>query len=117
MEDYVRIEIPGPARPRPGEVAGEVIHVDGFGNLVTNIRPDDLAGAAASGTAVEFEVKDVHVRGLSKAYVDRGRGELLALVGSTGRIEVSVREGSAAEALGASVGTKVAACLIPLGNT
>jgi S-adenosylmethionine hydrolase len=112
VRDHARLVIPEPEVPRAGEVTGEVLHVDRFGNLVTNIRPSDLAldGASSGGLAnVSFEIEGVRMTGLSRTYVDRAPGEPLALVGSTGRVEVSVREGSAAETLGVSVGAKVTA--------
>ncbi len=102
--DYVKLELPAPVPRGPLEVAGEVIYIDTFGNLVTNLRPGDLPSPDA-----EFEVAGRVAGGLVRAYVERERGELLAVVGSTGRVEISVRDGSAAGVLGALVGTAVAA--------
>jgi S-adenosylmethionine hydrolase len=49
VSDPVRLAWPAPRR-EPGGVGGEVIHVDGFGNLVTNLRCADLAGVGAEPT-------------------------------------------------------------------
>ncbi|MHC4503189.1 MAG: SAM hydrolase/SAM-dependent halogenase family protein [Planctomycetota bacterium] len=104
VDDYVKLELPSPLPRGPGEVAGEAIYIDTFGNLVTNLRAGDLPSTDAG-----FEVAGRLVGGLVRAYVERERGELLAVVGSTGRVEISVREGSAAGVLGATVGTAVVA--------
>jgi S-adenosylmethionine hydrolase len=104
VRDLARLELPCPVSRGGGEVAGEVIHVDRFGNLVTNIGPGDLPGEDAA-----FEVAGRLVRGVVRAYVEREEGELLAVIGSTGRLEIALRGGSAAEALGARVGTPVVA--------
>lgn len=106
LADPVRLEFPRPRRLTGGELLGEVIYVDRFGNLVTNLRPEDLDPEA--GPFV-FEIAGAKVSGLSTCYAEVECGGLLALVGSTGRIEVSVREGGAAERLRAGVGTPVVA--------
>lgn len=104
VDDYVKLELPPPVARGPLEVAGEVIYIDTFGDLVTNLRAGDLPSPDA-----EFDVAGRVAGGLVRAYVERERGELLAVVGSTGRVEISVRDGSAALVLGAAVGTAVAA--------
>ncbi|HEX6308581.1 MAG TPA: SAM-dependent chlorinase/fluorinase [Longimicrobiales bacterium] len=81
-------------------VTGAVIHVDRFGNLVTNIPAADVRGGA------------VDIAGRSRipvvrTYADVAVGECAALAGSRGVLEVSVRDGSAAETLGARRGTAV----------
>jgi S-adenosylmethionine hydrolase len=97
--DYYNV-LPLP-RPRegPGRVDGNVIHVDRFGNMVTNIRLD---GASA---AVQVEVAGRTISGLSLSYHEGG--ELLAIVGSHGYLEVAWWQDSAARRLGAKVGTPV----------
>jgi S-adenosyl-L-methionine hydrolase (adenosine-forming) len=92
--DPVRLAIPSAIR-RGDELAGETLAADSFGNLVTSIREGDLAGAAVE-TAEAAGRPARWVRTYGEARV----GELVALVGSGGRVEVAVREGSAAAALG-----------------
>ena len=93
----------GPATTLRGRlelVAGNgVVHVDRFGNLVTNI-----AGVAAGAT---FRVAGRAIAGVSGTYESVAVGELVAYVGSRGTLEIAVREGSAAELLGAARGTPV----------
>jgi S-adenosyl-L-methionine hydrolase (adenosine-forming) len=101
VTDPVRIE--WPAAERSGaEVRGVTLARDSFGNLVTSIRHADLAG----WSVVAAEVAEQPARWV-KTFGEAAAGELLALVGSGGRVEVAVREGSAAERLGAVRGLPV----------
>ncbi len=80
---------------------GSVVHVDRYGNLVTDIPEGLLRG---EGELV-VQVRGRRIRGLSRSYAEAG--PLLAIVGSNATLEVAVRNGSAAEALGAGVGDAV----------
>jgi hypothetical protein len=81
-----------------GALRGEVVHVDRFGNLITNLR---LAAGATPGAVVELDGRALP---LVATYGDAPPGALVALVGSTGRIELAVNGGSAAARTGAGVG-------------
>jgi S-adenosylmethionine hydrolase len=94
--------IPEPSPTRSGtRVAGVVVAIDRFGNLLTNVPGEWLAASAK-----------VEIRGRTAAaratYGDAHEGELIALISSDGRVEVAVRGGSAAALLGASRGDEVA---------
>jgi len=92
-----------PAAVREGdEVRGVTLAADPFGNLATSIRAADLVGAAV----VEVDVAGQQAR-FVRTYGEAARGELVALVGSAGRVEVAVREGSAARSLGGGRGLSV----------
>jgi S-adenosylmethionine hydrolase len=80
-----------------GRVLGEVISVDRFGNLITNI-------VAMNGGSVDVASRSLEVR---RAYADVQAGELTALVGSLGFVEIAVRDGSAAATLGVGRGAPV----------
>ena len=98
VDEVLRLWVPRPVR-RGALVHGMVVYVDRFGNLVSNIRAADLG-------AVEYvEVQGVRIEGMSRSY--RESTGPLALVGSHGRVEVAVTEGSAADLTGASVGTEI----------
>jgi S-adenosylmethionine hydrolase len=88
---------------RGAEVAGRVVHVDRFGNLVTSI-PAEAVGVM--GTDVVARIAD-RVLPLVTTYADLERGQAGALVGSSDRIEIAVREGSAQAQLNAARGTPV----------
>ncbi len=85
-----------------GMIAGQVLHIDHFGNLITNIKESDLSGAGQSATIV---VSDYVVRGLAENYAD-SEGPA-ALFGSSGYLEIAVPNGSAAALLQAKTGDQV----------
>lgn len=99
VTDPVRLRIPSFV-VTPDGIRGEVVHVDRFGNLVTNI-PADWASA---GTVRLGRTELGRAR---RTYGDVAPGEPLALVGSAGLLEVAVRDGSAAVWLEAGLGTAV----------
>ncbi|HEB54399.1 MAG TPA: hypothetical protein ENI87_14195 [bacterium] len=77
-----------------------VVHVDRFGNLITNVKADRIA----TGTVVGMAGRQL---GLGSSYSDVGVGELLAYVGSFGLLEVAAREARADELLGVGRGARV----------
>ena len=81
-------------------VVGRVIHIDRFGNVVTNIPADHLP----KGDIV-VEVSDTKIHGLSATFADTNG--LLALIGSHGYLEIAENLGSAAHRLGIEVGDAV----------
>lgn len=99
VRDPEILATPAPERTPTG-VRGEVIHVDRFGNLISNI-PEDWLG---TGRVV---VGGEPVGPVRRTYGEVPVGGVVALVGSIGLLEVSVRDGSAADRLGAGRGTPV----------
>ena len=104
VTDPVRLDLPRP-EPLPGDgAAGQVLHVDRFGNLITNL-PQALF-APGRGVPV-VAVAGQRIRGLADSYGAVPAGQPGAIVGSTGTLEIFVPGGSAAAALGASRGAAV----------
>jgi S-adenosylmethionine hydrolase len=104
--EYVSFEITA-AEIGPGRVVASVTWIDNFGNAVTNC-PASSAGEVIrgwSGIAVEGRPENIP---LVTSYESVPPGALLAIVGSSGYLEISVREGSAAERLGLKSGDTVA---------
>lgn len=97
--ELTALNVPAPSVGED-EVRGLVVHVDGFGNLVTNIRAECLPRGKAT-----VEAAGVRIDGISRTYSD-GDG-LMALVGSHGYLEVAESNGSAAARLGGAVGVEV----------
>ncbi|MCP4665419.1 MAG: SAM-dependent chlorinase/fluorinase [Deltaproteobacteria bacterium] len=98
INDPVKLDIPAPVQK--GEVlSGQVMGVDHFGNLVTNIRRRDL-GFVKTGQPV-IRVGDLTVEGLHKTYSGVAKGEALAMIGSSGFLEISVNLGRACDRVGA----------------
>jgi S-adenosylmethionine hydrolase len=86
------------ATRRPdGGIAGTIITIDRFGNLVTNL-------VARHGGTIEVAGRSMPMR---RTYGDVASGEIVALVGSSGLVEIAVRDGSAAATLGAARGDSV----------
>ena len=86
-------------RRADGSLAGRVIHIDAFGNLVTDVRCADLPPQPV------VEVGGERIEDVSTTYGE-GRG-LLAVIGSGGYLEIAVAGGSAARHLKADVGMPV----------
>jgi len=95
----VRLATPAPV-PEGDALRGEVVHVDRFGNLITNLTAPQGLGAAT----VELAERRLP---LSRTYGDGAPGALVAVVGSSGRIEIAANGGSAAAVLGARAGLVV----------
>lgn len=101
------LHFPKPRRVDEHCVVGEVLYSDRFGNLVTNLQEGDIEGVAGEPGAVRITVGGTTIQGLSPAYAVEHSGILLALIGSTGFLEVAVNLGSAQEFLGVEVGAPV----------
>jgi S-adenosylmethionine hydrolase len=84
------------------EVAGTVVTVDRFGNLITNIER-----AHVRSTGARVVVLGATLRAIRDHYAQVAPGELLALFGSDGLLEIAARDQSAARITGAGVGTAV----------
>lgn len=89
------------ADPFGVEETGEVIDVDTFGNITTNLRP------SPGRRFVRLKIADFESDRLATTYSDVAVGESLVLVGSTGFLEIAVRGGSAGFQLGVQVGADV----------
>jgi S-adenosylmethionine hydrolase len=102
VRDPVRLAWPE-VRAVAGAVAGAVVHTDRFGNLITSIHARSVQPLDAD-VVIRVGGRDVPLVG---TYADLPPGRAGALVGSGGRLEIAVREGSAAAALRARRGTPV----------
>jgi S-adenosylmethionine hydrolase len=103
LDSLTVLHLPHPERLPDGSLTGYILHTDGFGNLISNIRQTDLPQNAANLT---ISVGKKVITGLSNTYVDDVTG-LIALVGSSGYLEIALPGGSAADLSGAFSGDKV----------
>jgi len=94
------LSIPKPSLDSEGNLVGRVLHVDRFGSLITNIKSNDLPGKD-----VVIEVAGYCIQGISDYYAQKGG--VMAIVGSSGYLEVSLRDGSACDFLGTTVGDEI----------
>ena len=105
VSDPERLRLPG-CRLEGGELLGEVLDADRFGNLLTSIPAARLVELPGPGGVV-LEVAGYRLRGPVAAYAEGGEGEPAVIVGSTGRLEIFVKAGNARDHLGARRGTIV----------
>jgi hypothetical protein len=100
------LDIPDPQVSASG-IEGEVIYVDRFGNLVTNIPAEMVRSTFPAPSSVSVRVKGSPAGHLQEAYGRVGRGELLGILDSSDLFEVAVNQGRASERLEATVGATV----------
>jgi S-adenosyl-L-methionine hydrolase (adenosine-forming) len=105
VHDYHQLTVPAPA-VSADEVRGEVLRVDRFGNLVTNIDRRTFEKFAAAG-AIEIAIEEHRVGKLVATYAECASGDLCALFGSSDHLEIAVNSGSASERLGLGRGAGV----------
>jgi S-adenosylmethionine hydrolase len=84
-------------------LVGEVMRVDHFGNLITNITAEDLAEFLSS-EGLSVAIGGLVLKGIHTTYSDVSEGKPLALIGSSNRLEIAVNRGSAREKLGDACG-------------
>jgi S-adenosylmethionine hydrolase len=82
-----------------------VVHIDRFGNLILNLRLEDVRIWPDAQTA--FEVSGQTLLGLHRTFADVASGMPVAYLGSSGYLELGVRDGSAAERWGVRAGARV----------
>lgn len=104
-EKFVSLSLPVPQKS--GNVlTGEVIYVDRFGNLITNILPRvHLPGHRFE--TVKLRIGNIVIQGIKKTFGEAKRGEPLMYIGSTGYLEIGINGDNAARCLNVSVGTPV----------
>jgi len=95
-----------PAVGRNGELVGRIIHLDHFGNCITNITPDHLEQVGLHQQLI-VKIIDQRIAGISRTFSDVAVGALIAVIGSNNRLELAVRNGSAAQTLGVGIGDTV----------
>jgi S-adenosylmethionine hydrolase len=92
---------------RDGAFFGEVLHVDDFGNVITNFREKELK-ALRIRDMVSLEIKGANLKlKLCKAYAEVGAQKPLAIIGSHNFLEISINQGNAAKTFKIEVGDEV----------
>jgi S-adenosylmethionine hydrolase len=97
-------------RVESNRLLGEIVAIDAFGNLLTNIN-DEQAANLGPADQLEIHCRGQTIRGLSRTYGEVSPGSLVALIGSSHRLEVALVGGSAKLALTAAVGESVTVTL------
>ena len=99
----MRLERPSPHHDANG-IAGEVLYIDHFGNLITNIPGEALT---LDDRPKRVRVAGVEVTRIVRTYSEAEPGTLISLVSSVEWLEVAVSQGNAAQQLDAKIGTPV----------
>jgi S-adenosyl-L-methionine hydrolase (adenosine-forming) len=102
IEDYLKPVFTEPQRIGKRVWQGTVLHIDRFGNLITNFHIDHFSDVRVRPFELAIGTRILRRLGLTYAEVDPG--EVFAIVGSSGYVEVAVNQASAARALGCGVG-------------
>jgi len=102
ISSLTMLPLPRPYQASDGTLVGRIIHIDNFGNLITSIKSNDLPQI---NQAITIEVGNQLISGLSRTYGE-GKG-LLALIGSSGYLEVSLKGGDASAFLAAEIGNEI----------
>jgi hypothetical protein len=113
LTEYSKIPLPKAKLVGEALLKGSVLHIDRFGNLITNISREDYRAAREKvpGTAVKVLLAKQEIAGLSDSYADGQKGEILALFGSSNLLEIVQSQGSAARTLGVARGGEVGVLL------
>lgn len=101
------IDLPKPIRSPRGVLKGEIIYVDGFGNLITNINRDMIDRLKEKSENLVIVVGRRKLNKISNSYADVGVGDVVAIFGSSGYLEISVNHGSARDVLNLKKGDKL----------
>jgi hypothetical protein len=92
--------IPKPFVDYQGNLAGNVLYVDHFGNLITNVKKSDLPGKD-----ILIEAAGHLIQGITDYYAEGE--ELMAIIGSSGYLEISLKNGNAADFLNIELGDEI----------
>lgn len=106
ISDFKRFAMPKP-KEADGQWKGVVLKVDGFGNLITNFRAEDLAPDAAEKGEVKLQVGTHPVTRMVSMFASGNTGEPVAYIGSSGYLEIALNKGNASKTLGVGRGTPV----------
>ena len=95
-------------RPKPKEkrLIGEVIHIDTFGNLISNIDQETFSHFVKDHAFV-IRVGEKSIHGLRRGYWEGKKRELIAIIGSGDFLEISIREGNAQKTLKVKRGDRI----------
>ena len=144
IDQLEQLEIPKPVPKKAGQVEGQIIYIDRFGNIITNITREHLMQHDHSQSLFKTQMKEItltislpsqggdeggvkinlkclettigkkKIVGLCKTYTDAKPGEPLVLFGSAGFLEVSVNQGNAQKYFKADKGSKI---IIEIGQS
>jgi len=108
IEDFVKFSAPKPKAVNENQMRGVVLKVDRFGNLITNISPQDAPKLFSDQPgAFKIVVGKREITEIRKTYSEGAPGEVFGILGSMGFLEIAANRGAAAQVLAVGKGTEV----------
>lgn len=107
ITDYVRFTIPKPKPVAERTVKGVVLKTDRFGNLITNLTPENAPFVFAEGAQVQISVGQATATRVCANYAQGQHGECFAVLNSMGYLEIACNRGAAAHVAHAGRGAEV----------
>lgn len=107
IEDYVRFAAPKPKPAGDNKFRGVILKVDRFGNLITNVTPEDAPALFAPNASFKIVVGSKEISEIRAAYAEGAPGEVFAVLGSMGYLEIVANRAAAAQLTGAGKGSEV----------
>ena len=111
VEDYVRFAAPKPKPAGDNRIRGVVLKVDRFGNLITNVTPEDVPAIFAGKAGFKITVGSKEITEIRTAYAEGAPGEVFGILGSMGYLEIVANRAVAAQLTGAGKGSEVSIAL------
>jgi hypothetical protein len=107
IEDYVRFAAPRPKAAGENRLRAVVLKVDRFGNLITNVTPEDVPALFAESATFKIAVGSREITDIRKTFAEGGPGEVFGILGSMGYLEIVSNRAAAAQITGAGKGAEV----------
>jgi S-adenosyl-L-methionine hydrolase (adenosine-forming) len=101
IKDFIRFEMPAPQKSSEHKLEGAIIHIDRFGNLITNFRREDVPEKFV------LEVNGKRIEKHQKYYAEAKTGEIFSITGSAGFLEIVAFQDSAKDLLNVKTGEKI----------
>ncbi len=103
IECLIQLDVPEPVHSPDGSIEGVILKCDRFGNLLTNLASGDVPAAR---TNLAIELGSRRITRFCRYYAEAPKGELFAIMGSSGLLEIAVNQGSAEQQTAILAGTK-----------
>lgn len=107
IEDYVKFAAPKPKPAGENRLRAVVLKVDRFGNLITNVTPDDAPALFSGKSSFKITVGNKEITEIRSNYAEGGPGEVFGIIGSMGYLEIVANRAAAAQITGAGKGSEV----------
>jgi S-adenosyl-L-methionine hydrolase (adenosine-forming) len=102
IDDYLKPAFGKPTRTGKRTWTGQILRIDRFGNIVTNFHANDFPNFEQRDFSLAIGPVEINV--LAHSYTECGPGELFVIFGSSGYLEVSLNQGSAAKRIACETG-------------